>query len=483
MTVEEDLRAAFVAVTADVTIRADPMGRLMRRRRNRSVTTAAAGLAMVLALVLVAGPAMRGLVSRYDANNAASLSTGYPIASPWTQRLLDSPTRGSLAGQEPYLTSLRRDLERGRTASRVNPSLNQLTLLFVGDVGTARMAIVVWHSTTEAAQFTYVAQPGAGPDLLAQAQFEANGVLRPLIVMAVGAVFPNKVEASFRLGLVPAGCSLATSTDGRVERDGTIRRSWTGGPHPDYIVSDGGQATQRWRVTCDGVVRYEGTGTDPSLAGESTARPESTKALDGARGPLDRRTALLAANLLGDMSRSAGLRVAEPTVVWGGVVPDVEAPVSVVAARSGDGGAITLLGVGDVRQSVVGVGVDAAAESDDPLRDGSQQQRGLVSTGTAGSLDLFAVRLPQRTGTRAVWSDRLLVVAPTSTVRVRALDEHERILAEGHLTEGVGTLTVKAPSTAVLQAYDSTGTVVATTRMAERVGPPVLFGEPIVQAW
>ncbi|MEO3777750.1 hypothetical protein ABGB16_13070 [Micromonospora sp. B11E3] len=177
---------------------------------------------------------------------------------------------------------------------------------------------------------------------------------------------PVEQVVSVTVGLAPAGCQVETSADGRIQPDGSVVRSWQAVSTDGFIVRGVGQATERWRFTCDGVVRYDGApgggvvryvgpgddravqhvgpgGNGADMTSPTEKEPVST---DGARGTVDTTLAATAVRGLNSALETHGLTGSPAQVVWGGRLPDWvpgEPAAVLVNSCSPDGGCAALL--------------------------------------------------------------------------------------------------------------------------------------------
>src|SRR5215813_7335075 len=105
----EELRARFARLTEPVVPIEDPYGRLLRRAR-RTRRARLAGWASTLAAALTAA-LLIPLLTQEPGSPSPAPSPGVDDLrgadiTPWLQRLIDSPARGSLAADTTFTTTL-----------------------------------------------------------------------------------------------------------------------------------------------------------------------------------------------------------------------------------------------------------------------------------------------------------------------------------------------------------------------------------------
>jgi hypothetical protein len=451
MSVEHDVREALARVVEPIVPEPDPMGRLLKRRRRRRVGVGAFAAVVCLAVAV-------GLAGRSLSRPNITVGGEYTIGSSWTRRLLDSPTRGSLAGDRALVNAL----ARGAAAALRPPrQLDRTHVLFVGDIGGRRVLAVAFSDETSAMLFYGAAPAGAS----ASALLDANGLVGYVRIAPFMIIQP---EPGIVVGLAPAGCQVSAASAGGLQTDGSVRRTWSPEPTGDYFVRDGSRATGLVRVTCDGVVRFQGPvqpvdELSPGRPGDPVIGEE---VLADARGSVDRDTGLRAAQALASLARRVDLQVAGERVIWGG--RDGGEPIAVAVATTPRLiGLVLCVAVGSGLKSMVAVSPDGPSTGDQN-RDGWS----MVATGTASTEQAFAVRLPKRAGSRAVLSDRVLVGGLPNAVSA------DVGATRVPLTDGFGVITVATSFTGTITARSADGQVVADIRVVDG-----LFGEPVVSAW
>jgi hypothetical protein len=264
----DEIKAALADLDVAVVPVEDPYGRLLRRRR-RSRRNRAGGLSAVVALIVafafLSGGGLTSASPPPSPSASTTLQPGAPI-TPWIQRLMDSPTAGSLATDSAFLTTLLDQLTPGDFG--IHPQMSERLVLFAGDVGSYRAVLMVFHdgvrqyvewlvgdAGTTAAQFVHAAEmnmhahaSGTDTGLPYNAIVTLPAGLRPFSVMAMSDPSAGRYLA---IGMAPAGCQVATSPD-------QAAPVWTDAPGGNVVtLSDPAAITVRARVTCAGVVRQE----------------------------------------------------------------------------------------------------------------------------------------------------------------------------------------------------------------------------------
>ncbi|GIG00624.1 hypothetical protein [Catellatospora citrea] len=446
----------------------DPYGRLMRRHR-RSRRTKAGGWATGAVLAVVA--ALLGPIGIQGASTPvhggpstpADVTPGGPV-TPWVARLLSAPTRGSLAGDTAFLTELAERLD-ARFPEQV--AGGRVKLLFAGEAGGGTVVLAARHSATHQVGIAIFDKPGATAAELALANTEqrqegsvsvSTGGIGPLLTETVTGV--DGLWAGYlTVGVVPQGCGIELA-DGRA-----ATLSWRPSPTDGYFVLR--SRYQLLRLTCDGVVRYQGDADRGMAQGFGRARPsaaEIEQGLVGARGELDREWA-------GELLRHDGIRDSAdlPRILYQGRLPgapeDVQRVAVLIQGRP-DGSWM----VNQVRRSGMSHGVDTSVDL-------SAADRVLaLESGWLADEQMDRVR---PSATPPASPVPFLVLAPRGAVTVQALDDDGTVVAWAGLTDGVGTLQLTRP--ARLRALDAAGAQVGTgvTTLPERKPMHLLRVEPI----
>ncbi|SNT64661.1 hypothetical protein SAMN05421812_117174 [Asanoa hainanensis] len=492
----EDLRTGFDRLAATVTSDADPYEAVLRRaRRRRLAWLRGLGAALAVALTMaLAGPAALN-AGRWDGTPPGPPQPfeGKPVTSEWTWRLINSPTRGNLAGDQPLLQDLVREFSK--TGSMVNgldlvgTNPPRIKVLFAHDFPGSRFVAVAYYSTSAAMLVTRTAGPGASAADLVGSSGVSSGWVDPLTKNAESWGGAMATWTQFSLALAPDGCTVDSSSDGVIQPDGTVRRTWRPSPTSGYLLTRDAPANELWRVTCDGVVRSQGPATwqglhDEGTAGKTEIFPPDVQA---ARGNVDPATASTAMGAYRSLVEHTGLRAGGPVVRWGGSVPGVDGrPVPAVLVSQDSGAGPAVLQVGDADFFMVATGSTPAPrrhyQPDEPGGDFVPTMSWAATTATASS-ELMGVRVPARKDLGAVRTDNLLVLAPPGTVRVEALAKGRKVWQTNALTDGAGVVEVRYRGDVTLRALDASGAVLATAPMHDPAKGDTLFGENLVENW
>lgn len=487
----DELRVRLAAIAETVVPDADPYTRLVRqarRRRWHRVVGRGGAVAALLATALV-GPTVLGVGGHSDGPHDPSLVLhGSPVDSPWTWRLINSPTRGSLADDRDFAAQVTRLFDRERDSLHVSADLPDVKLLYADDSAGYRRVVLAFHSDTHAALVTRQAPVGASPRSLLAADGEANDRINPFTVLTGRSGLPGDQE-QWVLGLGPTGCDVSYSRSASVS-GGEVRRNWEPSSDGDWLLLD--QRSTRtgaqpgwWRVRCDGQVREQRpiapllaatgeTPADPDLPPD--ARPSPAPTIADWRVPRD------AGRAYRTLTQISDLIAPQPVIRWAGRLDPDDETESVLVGRPGAGPLLLQIGVGE-RLSLPLTAVDREEAHDDtetPTTGGQQAE--LVATGIASTDDLAAVRVTARSGSRTVPTDRLLVVPVGKAARVEAVAGGQ-VRAGAPVRGGAALLTLPVGSTVTLRVLDGTGGLLTSTQLSEPAGGERIFGELLVSDW
>ncbi|MEU4678925.1 hypothetical protein [Micromonospora sp. NPDC023737] len=489
----DELRAGLARIAESVVPDEDPYGQLLRharRRKRRRFAGLGAAIAALLAAALL-GPVTLGAGSVGQDASDDWLATGYPVTSDWEWRLINSPTRGSLAGDRDLIEELTRLFDRNRAELWVSASLPEVKVLYADESAGFRQVLVVYHSDTAAALVEQKSPTGTPPQQsLRNHSGFVNGRLSPFSV--VDASDPQGPAEQGFLGLAPAGCAVSVADRAVVGADGVVRRQWESSPTGDYIVLDASRVRGWWRVECEGEVRVEGPVGDriDVIRGEA-GRYQPTELADALPdGATYRRTDAWRAERWGGVSYralmdSTGLpSTTDPVVRWSGRLDSGGHPeAAVVGSVSGTGPLLLQVGAKGSLLALAGAG-DIA--SDDTAGDvAANAEVGLVATAIATSTKLAAVRVPAISGGHAVLTDQLLVVPPPGAARVDAVavGADDSVRVTGNVRNGAAVLTIDVGAKVTLRALDRNGVLLASTPLREPPHGKRIFNEPLVTAW
>lgn len=478
----DDLRAGLARIAGTVVPDPDPYALVMRyarRRRRRRFAGLVAAVAAVLAAAL-AGPAALntgGLHHRPDDR----LGHGYPVGSPWGWRLIDSPVRGSLAGDTAFVAEVTRLFDRGREEVLMSADLPTVKVLFADESAGFRQVVLAYHSATSAALVSRQGSVGASPARLLHGDGASNVRPDQFVLFFATSGTPG-AQRQWLLGLAPAGCRLSLGRAAYAGQSG-LRRQWQAQPTDGYVLVDQAASDGWWRVECDGQVRQEGPMwfAEPDRAGNvDETYPDDGRWVPTAEAP-NPTVARQAGQMYRALARQSGLvDVARPVIRWSGRLDALGGEAALLTAP---GGGPTLLQVGDS-----GAGpLLARATLRDPAPAGPAPARGplpppLVATGYAPAPDLLAVRVPARDGDRAVLTDQLLVVPAKGVTRIEAVADGQS-RAGARTTGGAALLTLPIGTQVTLRALDADGKVVASGVLREPAAGERIFNEPLTSAW
>lgn len=452
----DEIRQALARLAEPVVPQPDPYERLLRRvrrRRQRRMSVAAAGVVALAAVTLSPIGAANLLTPDEPTPTTIAYQPASPIDGPMVRRLLDSPTRGNLAGDTALIATIEREYRAARAELLVDPALDEVRVLFAHDAPGARVVVVAYLDDSHA----LIRQGSGPPGAPVREVLDQTGTpdepqpLTPYVFLGWHSLTDGDQPADVAVGLAPAGCQVEISDDGRLQPDGSVVRSWRRVDTDGYVVRGAGEPVGRWQFTCDGAVRYSG---QPFQSGMVRREVPISSALHGDLGVDAVRE--LQAKLHGE-----GLTGSTPQVVWTGRLPAwvPDAPAAVlVRSCSTDGGCAALLKA-DARAL-------APAGSAVP----EDQRTGL------GSTDVVAVPLPGDTA-------GLLVAGPTSAARAELVDAQGTTVTGGPLTDGTGVFETDTRRIAQVRVVDSAGGLLHTLATPRLATNNRQLAEPPLWAW
>ncbi|MEU5567648.1 hypothetical protein [Micromonospora musae] len=487
----DELRTGLARIAESVVPDEDPYGRLLRharRRRRRRFAGLGAAMAGLLAAALL-GPVTLGAGSGGQPSDDW-VATGYPITSDWERRLINSPTRGSLAGDRGLIAELTRLFDRNRAELRVSESLPEVKVLYADESAGFRQVLVVYHSDTAAALVERKSPTGTPPQqsLHSYTGF-VNGRVIPFSV--IDASYLQGPQAQGFLGLAPAGCIVSVADGAVVGADGVVRRRWEASSTRDYVVLDASRVRGWWRVECEGQVRFEGPVGDRTdvIRGEG-GRYQPTELADAlSDGATSRRTDAWRAERWGGVSYRTlmdmtGLPATpDPVVRWSGRLDGGGKPeAAVIGPASGTGPLVLQVGA---QGGLLALAKAGDAASDEAAGDLPNAKVSLVATAVATSATLAAVRVPAISDGHAVLTNQLLVVPPPGATRVDAVvaEAPGEVRASEDVRSGAAVLTLDVGANVTLRALDRSGALLASAPLREPVDGRYIFNEPLVNAW
>ncbi|PWU59135.1 hypothetical protein DLE60_17960 [Micromonospora globispora] len=348
----DELRTGLARIAATVVPDEDPYDRLMRhaRRRRRSRWACLGALLAALLTTAVVAPAT-GVGGLGNWLRDPEQGSGYRVTNDWVWRLINSPTRGSLAADGPLLDELTRVFDRNRDEAGMGSALPAVKVLFADDSSGVRQVVVAYHSDTSAALVAKTGELGARPQDLVRAGGISNLPILPFTMVGGGP--DGKGQGSrWLLGLAPAGCTVWSAPSATLTAEGAVGRTWRRAATPGYLLLDEQRIRGWWRVECGGTIREEGpVGV---RTGELSGR-QSAPALDPratSTGPLSpddelrqvEQAAVSSYRLLAEAAGLPGTPV--PVRRWSGRIPGAGVPASIAGPASGVGPAVLQLGTG-----------------------------------------------------------------------------------------------------------------------------------------
>jgi hypothetical protein len=468
MTIDERVRDGLSALAGEVRPAPDPMRRLhARRRRSRSRRGIAAALAVAVALG-------GWLIWLRPDSGVVDQARPLTARQEWVWRLVDSPARGSLAGDAAFVQALGAAVTKEyRGGSLEIPATSRSAkLLFADDVDGVRVALAAFaderDESADVAAAWMAAPRGATADTLAAAlrrgeppagtDSAVTTLTEPFQPVNLRISGAGDTGVTVSLSLAPAGCQVASAPLPSVTE-------WQTEPTRSYVVRS--PATQRgewWRVTCDGAVRYLAP-APMSLAfakagASAVGEPDLDNALRDARGTVDRE---LARNAIWAFVSKWGYDLADmPRVVWGGVVSGngrYDARVVVLAAPKVGGGWI-----GDV-----------CLFRDIPGTGGTTTGRSFAAGADPSQADVLVLRVSDAGDDPA---SPVLVVTPAAAVGVRVLHNGLSTAAMEEVRDDAAVLRLSTVQNAVVHAVDANGQVIGMGSLA-----PDATGPRHINAW
>jgi hypothetical protein len=412
--------------------------------RHRARRREAAGILAVCAAVA----AVVLLVPRLIAPSPDAVpAPAAPVTTPDAD-VLGQPTRGSLAQDTAFVDRVRalpwtEPDEAGSGVPDASPESRHV--VFAGDVPGGRWALVAGQDpdlgpSGDAVVAWFVGPPGAGAEQLVRATVTAG-------MPPDGPVALQDAVTGTLVVVGAPGDAVEISPRPDVAADGTISRSWEPVDAPDGVaavaLSPAAVALDealRYRLTRDGVV--VGTAMPTGYRADVDRLSPPDVSISWLREPPAgwAPDTLLTSTAYDVLSRT-GLAPDEVRfdVLWAGQVPALSDPgvyLHLVTATLPSGATYT-----EARLGRQGAGV---------VIDGAWCGTQLRPAGTPTIKQTFAVRCDVASGgdAEAVQSS-LVVVAPSTAVRARALGADGGTLAEFDLTDGVTVVPAPDGATAV----------------------------------
>lgn len=457
-----EVHQVFAAALADARMEPDPYGRMVRRARVRRLVGRSATGGLV-AVGVAAGVAVSLTLPSGRPGPGPAPRTGTPgmaIDSDWARRLIASPPRGSLGGDTAYVRALAGAADRERRSWDVSSDLDQVSVLYVSDVGTSRVALLALHNKDRALAVWLGAPRGTSADVLATQSLIISDRLDPFERVSYSArPYHNTQDITFLAGIAPAGCAIDTASDAE-------HQQWQPASTGSYVAQAQSTTTDWWRVTCDGAVHYQG----PANGGSNnvtTLPPVDDAAVDaalaGARGTADRNIARDAIRSL--MGSGPGNRptTGTPRVLWGGTTPGSGDP-AVLAAVPVSGGWNLMFdfsngqpGTSDLQG---GFGVSTRVALDDPS-------------------SMLGLRMANRANSEPTGD--VLVLAPTQATTVVSIGGNGQEESRATLTQGTGWIV--ASNSALLRALDASGKQLASYQLDSQADQLPGIEQPTTDTW
>ena len=442
-----------------------------RARRRRRVSAILPGAATVLVLMLL----ISGVLGRLSVWVLPDPDGGPRIASPLITELIESPTRGSLAGNRAFLEALRNEAAGaalggvfGFSGDRLPGDPDDLRVLFAGDVpGNRRIATVV-SAVGRPLAAHYAGRAGTPAGKL---DVSSWGDLDGPILNQMWRDFGSRSEQpgpGYALLLGPAGYTVEVSERPRYLADGTIERTWTQEP-AGYVLRDATTLPPglRARFSRDGQVLYEGRVGSPGRPGPATIDPSPLFERGTAVPDAAQRTA----DALAFSSGLSGDGV-EYVVLWSDRL-EVDDPDG---GGSGTGAIATVMALtADGGGPYVTIGWDT---NDPPTARNHPTGEGILGDPAKA---LIAMRLPHWT---AQTPDDLQVIAPPGATRIQVVGDGTPV-AEATPDRGAARIPLPGPVDVTVRAFDASGTQLAETRFSDDISTRLggNAAEPEIRGW
>ncbi|WP_432984208.1 hypothetical protein [Dactylosporangium sp. CA-233914] len=432
------------------------------RRRRRARIAGRAGLGVLVVACLLGGVVSVLPLFRFGGIGGPEGGPGRLDGEPSAvvRPLLDSPTRGPLAGDAAFLNSVLDRIVADPEQFGLPGDRARLRVLFAGDVPGNRRLVIVAGATAAPRKVNLLGPRGAKAERLNLANWGDLG--EPIVWDEWRG---GEHNSGYVLVLSPIDYDVSVSSAPRYLADGSITREWQAEP-AGYLLRDTATLPAGLRVRFRGgnKVFYEGsvpsgrTGTvDPSpLYGRGKPAP---------------RAAEVAANALAYQFGLTGPDV-HYVVLWSDdfevVDPDGQGSglgqIATVMALTADGGG-----------PYITIATDTSPQPN--------SRNHPTGAGIAGdpAKALIAMRLPTFSADEP---DTLQIIAPPAAARFE-VRQGETVLAQGALTGGVGQIELPGPLNATVRAYDDTGTVIAERPFVDLTPGtgPTNYTEPEIRGW
>jgi hypothetical protein len=415
-----DDAAAAVDVRPPSRVEIDRGLRRVRRRRRLARSGRVAGC--------VAGVAASLTAVQFGLVPLPSWAPAIPVTSTAASALAAQPTRGSLAGDEPWLQALRANVatvdrqESGGERWRA-PSADRVDVIYAGDVGDFRIALVEtplrWGAIEARQQIWYVgARHTTGDRMESSATSDPEDVA--FLDLSAGNLPAEAGVTGAAAVLLGPASDVETVGPVRIAADGEV--SW-----PAAAAAPSAPGLWEFSMAAGAPVRYlRWAGSETVSLGDNgwgnEVGAERAALLEGVR-PAQRSAAVgtvivsavpddeRLARSVSAAQRGSSLAVASSTrrLVWSGRLDGASVDVVAVTAPSGASVFTAVTAAGPQAQAVqpstpavvAAGGPVALAWSFQPLTaaaDGSYVARGPVRVGLVGPVEAVTARLRSSTG-------------------------------------------------------------------------------------
>ncbi|WP_433265054.1 hypothetical protein ACQPWR_31610 [Micromonospora vinacea] len=468
MTVDDELSRALAELSSTLTPQPDPYGRA-RARYRRSRQRRLGGLVLVLAVSVGSTAFALASPGRTTQPLPADPTESVAPVMAWSDRLLQSPPRGAVAGDSDYVRQLSEQLlaaQRRGEFSRLTVPVSGVKVLFADDVDGQRVALAAFVRNQPdpgtgwpSAAVWLVADKGASAHELAStaAVRGVSDALEPYESLAVDG------PQAAHVAVAPAGCVFLSSSlpDGNTFR-------WVPEPTGSYLIRTA--RTQRpewWRVDCGGVTRQITPGPG-SLASTPITDAQLATAMSRVRGSVEQQRAR---QLVYQCAQSEGYRLtALPSVVWGGHVAGLPTWLTDESSNAGEpsveDGQVTVLAAPTVGGDWIG---EVSIAPDQPRSDGVLGT-GTSFTTTADPTDpasVLAVPIGVETG-GSEGQQLLLVVTPAAATTARVLRDGQEVARSAVSGSGTAMQVPRPTAGLVVEALDASGRTIASGQVAKQ---------------
>ncbi len=447
------LRETMTRRAATVVPLPSPYERVLARRKRRlAVRTVMAAVTTMLIAIPV--------LFTVDTTPTPPATTTLPTAgqlTPAVRALLDTPTRGSLAGDVSFLDAIRRraalevNQDRGGPAAlRMPDDINQIKVLYAGDLDGGERIAIVAGDTAWPLKAEYVGRQGADASAM---HLSGSGSLEAMV--EYGSENPQHPYALF---LAPAGSLIETAGVARYTTDGP-QYDWTAVGQDSYLSG----VDPHWakvRISFRGTVLKETIirPRNPVGGADITLDPASVTGVSEQVQRAARRTAAMLAYMTGVDPAKVAFRL-----LWSGEaeVLHLSTPQGIavtVYAQTADSGGPYATAVFDP-QSLASA-YDKFTWVTHPTGEGV-----LRSPATSLIVMRFPYTAPYTSdvppsGPLPRESDTLQLIAPPHAVRAE-LVENGSVVQQVTLTDGFGRTSIRPKVSLVVKTFDAQGNLVA----------------------